>query len=259
MGWGFHRALIRFSTPAHPGIAEYFLKPNRSYRALVFGNTGFTLIELLVVIAIIAVLAALLLPAFKSMATSSQGAVCANNLQQISVLTGIYATDHDDQFPPAWTPIATWLDILIAETQAGGSLTKARTMMSAPNSITRCPVRLRTDAQYSAQFAANNGMYRAGDKWWYSYAINYGVVSPLPSVGAWPVPKRRVAIKKPSACIYVTDGDTEAGQSPWLLNLGWSGAYPSMRHNGRCNVLWVDGHVTAESLEGLKNPANSSD
>ena len=233
------------------------MKTNRTSRAYTFSEIAFTLIELLATVAIIAVLAILILPAFKKMVTSAQGSSCANNLRQIGVLTGIYAIDHDDQFPPAWTPVATWLDILIAETQAGGSLTKARAIMSAPNSIARCPVRLRTDAQYSAQFAANNGMYKAGDKWWYSYGINYGVVSPPGS--PLPVPKRRIAINKPSACIYVTDGDTEAGLSPWLLNLGWSGAYPSTRHNGRCNVLWADGHVTTESLSWLKDPANSSD
>jgi len=254
---GFHRAGNWFLNPSHPAIAAYFLKTNRTSRAYILSGRAFTLTELLAVAAIIAVLAILILPTFKRVLTSAQGASCANNLRQIGVLTGTYAIDHDDQFPPAWTAVGTWLDTMIADAQTGGNLTKARAIMSAPNSITRCPVRLRTDAQYSAQFAANNGMYNAGDKWWYSYAINYGVVSPPGS--PWPVPKRRIAIKKPSACIYVTDGDTETGLSPWLLNLGWSGAYPSTRHNGRSNVLWVDGHVTAESLSWLKDPANSSD
>jgi len=215
---------------------------------------GFTLVELLVVVCIILLLAVLLFPSLKDMRQRAQGAACASNLRQIGILTGIYAADHDDRFPPAWTGAGMWLETLIAETQYAGSLAQARAAMSVGNPMSRCPVRLRTDAEYSTAFDANNAMYATSDRWWYNYGINYSWLSPI--VNGLPAPIRRTAVGKPSQCIYVADGDSENGLAPWLINSLWSGAYPSARHNGRSNVLWVDGHVTAESLSWLTDPTN---
>ena len=52
------------------------------------------------VIAIIAILAALLLPALSRAKGSAQRIACANNLRQIRLALGIYATDHDGRMPP---------------------------------------------------------------------------------------------------------------------------------------------------------------
>lgn len=219
------------------------------------GWTAFTLVELLIVIAIIAVLATLLIPVVKDMLKKSQAVACASNLRQIGGLTGIYAIDHDDRFPPAWTGNGMWLDILIAETQYGGNLTKARAAMSARRGFWRCPIRLKTDDEYSAIFDKNNGLYTANDHWWYNYGINYVGLTPV--VNGLPAPIRRVAVGKPSQCIYVADADIDDGLCPWLIHSGWASAFPSARHQGKGNVLWVDGHVSAESLSWLTSSANA--
>ena len=60
---------------------------------------GFTLIELLVVIAIIAILAAILFPVFQSVRENARAITCVSNLKQLGLGMTEYTQDADEAFP----------------------------------------------------------------------------------------------------------------------------------------------------------------
>jgi prepilin-type N-terminal cleavage/methylation domain-containing protein/prepilin-type processing-associated H-X9-DG protein len=74
-----------------------FRDGGRTHRASL---KAFTLIELLVVIAIIAILAAMLLPALAGAKLRAQRLQCTSQMKQLGYGFNLFATDHQDQFPP---------------------------------------------------------------------------------------------------------------------------------------------------------------
>lgn len=67
---------------------------------LIDDSKGFTLVELLVVIAIIGILASILLPALAKAQETARRASCVNNLKQMGIILGMYATENRDALPP---------------------------------------------------------------------------------------------------------------------------------------------------------------
>lgn len=63
-------------------------------------RAGFTLVELLVVMSIIAVLAAILLPAIKTVRQLARSSVCSSGLRQLGMAAVQYANEWEGRFPP---------------------------------------------------------------------------------------------------------------------------------------------------------------
>lgn len=211
-------------------------------------NEAFTLIELLAALAVIAVLAALLFAVAQRAMESAQNTKCLSNLRGLGAAIFAYAADHNNMLPPR--RLGYYREAAARE-PAG--------MSSWMNRLLKLGYVTDPDIFYCPSFFPRNNresptpLPSGNDEVGRTYGIRMWMT---PGQGGWSSNPQREehkpfsAITNPSDFFLVVD-TLWTSLSPRSQGYGISPALPGeqlvhLRHFGKANALFADGHVEAK-------------
>jgi prepilin-type N-terminal cleavage/methylation domain-containing protein/prepilin-type processing-associated H-X9-DG protein len=221
---------------------------------------GFTLIELLVVIAIIAVLAALLMPALRRAMESGRSAGCMSNLRSAGTLIINYANDHEDLTPPLWVQDERlhWHTRLIHLEYTENPGPNRPPIFLCPSHQPRSWTLLNHDAAeksyaYGMRAVRGNHTYAKLSGYGGGFSFAGGGVRPELMELDFGSPMRFLFVAD-SILNHINPSIAAHLQQRYYFRAGDIVVYSDavhLRHNGRGNFMFGDGHVESLAKEDL--------
>jgi len=210
---------------------------------------GFTLVELLTVIAILAVLAALAFLAGARVIESGRNGVCLGNLRTVGAALLAFAADNNGWTPHAYQNVqGTWADVLVK----GGYLPPLKDGLAHP---LICPSQQPKVARvipgviphtYGMRNISAGGNNKA------RFRLNLGVVKDSVTFQnvSWGAPSKFLLL---GDSILNLPGNAYNGYQSYFFDAGGSSGFRAvhLRHNGKGNFLFGDGHVRQLGKEDL--------
>ncbi|MFV0417085.1 MAG: hypothetical protein ACK5NG_12070, partial [Chthoniobacterales bacterium] len=185
----------------------------------------------------VVIIAALAIPAISKSKATASSAKCISQLRKIHTSMMLYIQDNNNEFPPANSSVAPWTGLWYnpSSNPQDSVIGFSNEDSLSFQRLTVCPM----NTSSSPATAAKN-------QYGYPYVCNYEVMR---QQGSSLEPVRIFTISNPSRVFLLADSgiNNDWGLGVLSTSVGAS-SWARLReaHNGKINVLWVDGHITSE-------------